>query len=152
MLLEWNSFMCRRLTVSHFFLLTFFQLSWGIIDISCLLERFTWHKRNCRLFFFFLGATNASDPKEENFYSTSLILWPQQFPPTWLHISAKTSPSWPFTHVPARLRACLYGSWWACLIGPYLWKRRSRSCPRWALNKIPQSEGRVLFILKERIN
>ena len=53
MLLEWNSFMCRRLTVSRFFLLTFFQLSWGIIDISYLLEHFTWHKRNCRLFFFF---------------------------------------------------------------------------------------------------
>ena len=73
-------------------------------------------------------------------------------PPSSLHIAPKTSSSWPFTPTASSAQSLLGGSWWACLVSPYLWKRKNRPCPRGALNKIPQSEGRVLFIFKERIN
>ena len=107
MLLEWNSFMCRRLTVSHFFLLIFFQLSWGIIDISYLFEHFTWHKRNCRLFFF--QELQMPLVLKKRIYSTSLILWPQ-LSPLQLGFTPQQRPA-----PPGHSHMCQLGSEPACV-------------------------------------
>ena len=59
--------------------------------------------------FFFSGATNAPGPKEENFYSTSFILWPQ-LSPLQLGFTSQQRPA-----PPGHSRMCQLGLEPACM-------------------------------------